>query len=211
MGELVKQTAKIYLKNDIKPFFCCARPVPHSVRAKVEAEIEQLVNSGVFEPARFSEWAAPVVPVEKRDGTITLCELTVNQAALTDTYPLPRIADLFASLAGGTIFCKLDLAHAYIQIPFYEDSKQLVTVNTHRDLFQYSRLSFGISSAPAIFQQTIESILKGIDGVWMMFSSQENYPKTINTRHSSHSPSMQDYTSNRRNVTLAAFSGKLGF
>ena len=150
-----------------------------------------------------------MVPVVKRDGTVTLCELTVNQAALTDTYPLPRIADLFASLAGGTIFCKLDLAHAYLQFPFNEDSKQLVTVNTNRGLFQYPCHPYGISSAPAIFQLTIESILKALIvfvHTWMMFSSQENHPKTINTRHSPHSPSMQDYTSNRRNATLAAFS-----
>lgn len=44
------------------------------------------------EPVRFSEWAAPVVPVVKSDGNVQLCgdyKLTVNGVANVDSYPLP--------------------------------------------------------------------------------------------------------------------------
>ena len=40
-----------------------------------------------------------------------------------------------------------------------------MTINTHMGLYQYNRLPFGVSSAPAIFQRTIENILKGIPRV----------------------------------------------
>ena len=40
-----------------------------------------------------------------------------------------------------------------------------VVVNTHRGLFRYTRLPFGVSSAPGIFQRVIESLLQGIKGV----------------------------------------------
>ena len=40
-----------------------------------------------------------------------------------------------------------------------------MVVNTHRGLFRYNRLLFGISSAPAIFQRVMECLLKGIPGV----------------------------------------------
>ena len=96
----------------------------------------------------------------KGDGTIRICgdyKLTVNRAAKTDAYPLPRIEDLFASLTGGQLFTKLDLAHAYQQVPLDKDS-QLVT-------YCYNRLPFGIASAPAIFQRAIEVILQGIPHV----------------------------------------------
>ena len=62
-------------------------------------------------------------------------------------------------------FTKLDLSHAYQQIKLDEQSRQYVTINTHKGLFTYNRLPFGISSAPSIFQRVMESLLQGIDGV----------------------------------------------
>ena len=58
-----------------------------------------------------------------------------------------------------------DLSHTYQQLPLDEDSKRYVVINTHRGLFCFTRLPFGISSAPGIFQQVIESLLQGIKGV----------------------------------------------
>ena len=109
-----------------------------------------------------------IVPVLKQDGSVRICgdhKVTVKQAAKVDTYPLPRINDLFASLAGGQSFSKLDLAHAYQQVPPDEESKKLVVINTHKGLVAYNRLPFGVSAAPAIFQCTNESILQGIPNV----------------------------------------------
>ena len=104
----------------------------------------------------------------KRDGSIRICgdyKLTINKVAETDTYPLPRIEDLFASLSGGRSFSKLDLAHAYQQVPLDEDSKKYTTVNTHKGLYRYNRLPLGVSSAPSIFQRTIETLLQGLPHV----------------------------------------------
>ena len=59
----------------------------------------------------------------------------------------------------------LDLLQAYNQLLLEDQSKKLVTVNTHQGLYTYSRLPFGVAWAPAVFQRTMESILQGIDGV----------------------------------------------
>ena len=128
-------------------------------------ELERLEKAGAIEPVHFSDWAAPIVPVMKRDGSIRVCgdyKVTVNQAARLDTYLLPRID---ARLAGGEVFSKLDLAHAYQQIALDEASKKLVVINTQKGLYRYNRLPLGVSSAPAIFQRTIEGILRGISHV----------------------------------------------
>ena len=101
-------------------------------------------------------------------GSIRICgdyKVTINQASQADSYPLPRIDDLFASLAGGKKFSKLDLAHAYQQIQLDDVSKKLVAINTHKGLFQYNRLPFGVSAAPSIFQRTMETLLQGLPGV----------------------------------------------
>ena len=116
----------------------------------------------------FADWAAPIVPVVKTDGSVRLCgdyKVTVNQVAKLDKYPIPRIDDLFSSLEGGKTFSKLDLAHVYQQIPLDNDSKKFTTINTAKGLYQYNRLPFGISSAASIFQKVMEGILQGISGV----------------------------------------------
>ncbi|KAJ8346679.1 hypothetical protein SKAU_G00280800 [Synaphobranchus kaupii] len=135
---------------------------------KVEIELERLQLAGIIQPVSNSEWAAPVVPVLKGDGTIRLCgdyKLTANVASRVEQYPLPRIDELFAKLSGGVIFTKLDMSHAYQQLVLDPESWPVVTINTHKGLFQYTRLPFGVSSACAIFQRAMEGLLAGIDYV----------------------------------------------
>ena len=131
-------------------------------------ELERLEKIGVIEPVQHADWAAPIVTVLKQDGSVHICgdyKLTVNQAAKTDSFPLPRIDDLFASLAGGQASSKLDLAHAYLQLELDDESKKLVTINIQKGLFQYNRLSFDVSAASSIFQRTIEGVLQGISNM----------------------------------------------
>eukprot|EP00731_Ephydatia_muelleri_P035630 Em0143g4a len=74
---------------------------------------------------QFSEWAAPIVPVCKPNGSLRICgdyKVTVNKYAKTEEYPLPRIEDLVAALWGGQEFTKLDLANAYLQLPLEDKS-----------------------------------------------------------------------------------------
>ena len=168
LGTLNGVEAKIHVDPQAKPIFYKARTVPLALRQKVEHELERLEKQGIIEPVQFSDWAAPIVPVEKRDGNIRICgdyKLTINRAAQTEVYPIPLIQEIFASLAGGKTFSKLDLSHAYQQVRLEEASQQYVTVNTHKGLFRYKRLPFGISSAPAIFQRLMENLLQGISRV----------------------------------------------
>lgn len=159
---------KLHVKQEAIPKFCKPRPVPFMLRSKVEAEIDRLVKEKVLVPVKFSEWAAPIVVVPKKDGSVRLCsdyKMTINQTALVDSYPLPRVEDMFASLGGGKCFSKLDLSNAFLQIPLDQESQNLITINTHKGLFKFSRMPFGVSAAPSIFQRTIESILQGIPNV----------------------------------------------
>jgi len=58
-------------------------------------------------PIEHSEWAAPIAPIVKKDGSVRICGnycLTVNRAAKPDTYPLPKVADILALLCGGKTF-----------------------------------------------------------------------------------------------------------
>ena len=168
LGTLKGYQATIHVDAGAKPRFWKARPVPYALRDKVEQELERLTQEGVIEPVQYSDWAAPIVPVLKDDGSVRICgdfKVTVNQASKLDKYPLPKIEDLFAKLQGGKSFTKLDLTSAYQQIVLEEESRQYVVINTSRGLFRYNRLPFGISSAPSVFQRVMECLLQGIPGV----------------------------------------------
>ena len=151
------------------PRFCKARPIPYAFKAKVEEELERLVGEGTLEPVQFADWAAPIVPVLKSGkARVRICgdfRQTVNPVSKMDRYPIPKVEDLFAALAGGKFFSKIDLSQAYQQLPLDEESKQYVVINTHKGLFRYTHLPFGISSAPGIFQRVMESVLLGIPRV----------------------------------------------
>ncbi|XP_033993597.1 uncharacterized protein K02A2.6-like [Trematomus bernacchii] len=165
LGTLKGMKATIHVKADAVPRFFRPRSVPYAMRTKVDEEIDRLLKEGVISPVKHAEWAAPVVPILKPVGTVRLCgdyKLTVNTVSSLEQYPIPRMEDLFAALTGGKQFTKLDMSHAYQQILMDDESKKYLTVNTHRGLFTYNRLPFGVASAPAIFQRTMEGLLRGI-------------------------------------------------
>ena len=65
-------------------------------------------------------------------------------------------------MAGGQRFSKIDLRQAYHQLELDDNSKSYLTINTHKGLYKYNRLVFGIASSPAIWQRTIDQVLDGI-------------------------------------------------
>ena len=72
---------------------------------------DRLEEAGIISKVSYSSWAAPIVPVPKKDGKFRICgdyKVTVNPVLEVDTYPLPKPQDLFATLAGGQKFTKLD-------------------------------------------------------------------------------------------------------
>ena len=77
-------------------------------------------------------------------------------------YLLPRIEELFATMAGSNIFFKLGLFHAYFQLQLDKASREYVAINTHYGIYDYTRLPFGVTSALAIFQHTMETLLRDL-------------------------------------------------
>ena len=154
LGKVEGVKTKIYIDSTEKPRFFKARPVACTLREKIETELDRLVKEGTIEPVEFSEWATPIVPIVKEDGTIRICgdyKQTINQVAKLDNYPILKIEDLYATLGGGTELTKLVLSQAYQQFELDEESQKYTTINIYKGLFRYKRLPFGISSAPGSF------------------------------------------------------------
>ena len=167
IGKLQGPKAKLILKEGAQPKFLPARPVPYALRSKVESELQHLEEEGILTKVETSDWATPMVPVVKRNGKIRICgdfKVTVNPVLKIDHYPLLKIDDVFANLSGGQLFTKIDLRQAYLHMEVDDASKGYLTITTHKGLFRYNRLVFGIASAPAIWQRTMEQILQDIPG-----------------------------------------------
>ena len=98
---------------------------------------------GIISPIKHFKWAAPIMPVLKQDKqSVRICgdyKLTANRASRVEHYPLPKVDDLFATLGGGTLFTKLDMSQAYLQVLVDDQSRELLTINTHKGLFAYNR------------------------------------------------------------------------
>jgi len=66
-----------------------------------------------------------------------------------------------------------------------EDSKKLLVVNTPKGLFQYTRLPYGVSIAPAIFQSVMDRILYGLpvacylDDIFIATKTKEEHDKLL--------------------------------
>ena len=169
LGTLKGFEAKILVDPSAPPKYCKSRSVPYFFREKLEKELDHLVSEGTLEPVQTSDWASPIVTVLKPDKvSVRVCgdfKQTVNPISTLDKYPIPKVDDLFSTLSGGKVFSKIDLSQAYQQLPLAVESKPYVTINTHKGLFRYTRLPYGISSAPGIFQNIMENVLKGIHKV----------------------------------------------
>ena len=168
LGNVKPFTASLQILPNATPRFFKPRPVPFAIKDAVSQELNHLEKQGIISSVSTSQWAAPIVIVPKKDGRFRICgdyKVTVNQTLDVEEYPLPTPEELFSTLSGGRIFSKLDLSQAYLQVSVDEASKPYLTVNTHRGLYVYNRLPFGVASAPAIFQKIMDTVLQGIAGV----------------------------------------------
>ncbi|XP_062556755.1 uncharacterized protein K02A2.6-like [Armigeres subalbatus] len=151
-----------------KPIFRLKRPVPYASASKIEVELDRLQKIGIIIPVSYSEWAAPIVAVTKPNGRVRICadySTGLNSALEPHQHPLPLPQDIFAKLANKKVFSQIDLSDAYLQVEIDQDSRKLLTINTHKGLFEFTRLSPGVKTAPGAFQEIVDNMIAGLDGV----------------------------------------------
>lgn len=151
--------------GDARPIRERVRHLPWGQRKDVESHIEDMIKIGVVQPSS-SSWAFPIVPVLKKDGTMRVCVdyRSLNAITRKDAYPLPRCDDLLDAVGQNKakFFTSLDLMKGYYQIMLDKESMDKSAFICHMGLFRYTRMPFGLTSAPATFQRLMSRILKGV-------------------------------------------------
>lgn len=157
--------AHIRMKTDATPVFHKPRRVPYALREPVEAELQTLEKNGVIVKMDRSRWASPIVVVRKTDKSVRICgdyKVSINPFVEDEQITLSTTQDLYVQLSGSKVFSKLDLSHAYAQLKVDEESREFLTINTHKGLYSFLKLACGVKSAPKIFQMKMDQILPGI-------------------------------------------------
>ncbi|DBA66174.1 TPA: hypothetical protein ACH3X2_14269 [Trebouxia sp. C0005] len=132
-------------------------------KAEVERQLADLLEKGFIQPSR-SAWGAPVTFVAKKSSELRMCVdyCALDQVTAKDKYPLPRIDDLLDRLQGASVFSSLDLQSWYHQVRIADEDVPKTAFRTHKGLFEFRVLSFGLTNAPAVFQREMNKVFAGL-------------------------------------------------
>ena len=163
----------ITVDPDIPPVVHPPRRIPHAKRSKLKQELDRMVRSGIIEKVPINEpadWVNSTVVVDKPNGSVRVCldPRDLNVAIKREHYPLPTVEEITARCAGAKLFTTLDAENAFYQIKLDKESQKLLTFNTPFGRFRYLRMPMGIKSAPEVYQQRMELVFEGLDGVEVM-------------------------------------------
>jgi hypothetical protein len=137
------------------------RPYRMHVNELVELkkQIAELQAKGFIRPSS-SPWGAPVLFVEKKDGTQRMCVdyRSLNEVTIKNKYPLSRIEDLFDQMKGASVFSKIDLRSGYHQLKIRESDIPKTAFHTRYGLYEYTVMSFRLTNAPVYFMYLMNKV-----------------------------------------------------
>jgi hypothetical protein len=133
--------------------------MPINELVKLKKQIAELQAKRFIWPSS-SPWGAPVLFVEKKDGTQWMCVnyRSLNEVTIKNKYPLPRIEDLFYQMKGASMFSKIDLRSGYHQLKIREIDIPKTTFGTRFGLYEYTVMSFGLKNALAYFMHLMNKV-----------------------------------------------------
>jgi hypothetical protein len=126
---------------------------------ELKKQIKELRDKGFIRPSS-SPWGAPVIFVDKKDGTRRMCVdyQSLNEVTIKNKYPLPRIDDLFDQLRGARVFSTIDLYSGYHQLKIRATDIPKIAFTIRYGLYEYTVMSFGLTNAPAYFMYLMNKV-----------------------------------------------------
>lgn len=135
-------------------------PASRPIQSFINSELDKMLQMDVVEPSS-SAWSNPIVVVKKSSGDYRFCLdfRKLNELTKKDAYPLPYMSSILDKLGNSSVLSSLDLKSAFWQIPLSPESKEKTAFAVPgRGLFQFKRMPFGLSNAPASMQRLVDVI-----------------------------------------------------
>eukprot|EP00117_Sycon_ciliatum_P016581 scpid41840/ scgid0554/ Retrovirus-related Pol polyprotein from transposon opus; Protease; Reverse transcriptase; Endonuclease len=173
----------IQLRDEAPPYsLSTPRRVALPMESKVIEALRRMEDAGVIRPvSEPTDWCAGMVVVPKPNGSVRICgDFTrLNKAVKRERHILPTTDHLLARLGDAKVFSKLDANSGFHQIPLAPESQLLTTFITPIGRFCYTRLPFGISSAPEYFQKQMSDLLSDLPGNICMMDDVLTFGSTL--------------------------------
>nr|GEU43798.1 putative reverse transcriptase domain-containing protein [Tanacetum cinerariifolium] len=124
-------------------------------------QLQELTNKGFIRPSS-SPWGAPVLSLNKKDGSFRMCidYRELNKLTVKNRYPLPKIDDLFDQLQGSSVYSKIDLRSGYHQLRVREQDIPKIAFRTRYGHYAFQVMPFGLTNAPAVFMDLMNRVSK---------------------------------------------------
>jgi hypothetical protein len=129
--------------------------------AELKKQLAELEAAGFIRPSK-SPFGAPILFVKKKDGTMRMCVdyRALNRITIKNSYPLPRVDELFDRLQGARYFSKIDLRSGYHQIRIAPEDVPKTAFRTRYGHYEFTVLPFGLTNAPATFMHLMHQALR---------------------------------------------------
>lgn len=149
-----------------RPVRVSPRQIPFAMMDTVKDEVSKMLEFGVIEPSD-SPYSSPIVLVVKKDHTYRFCVdfRALNRITVFDAEPMPDVDAMFAKLSGHKYFSRLDLSKGYWQVPLTHSARPLTAFQTPLGLFQFTKMPFGLVTAPATFCRLMRDVLQNVSNV----------------------------------------------
>nr|GEY55301.1 putative reverse transcriptase domain-containing protein [Tanacetum cinerariifolium] len=124
-------------------------------------QLKELSDKGFIRPSS-SPWGAPVLLVQKKDGSFRMCidYRELNKLTVRNRYPLPRIDDFFDQLQGSSVYSKINLRSGYHQLRVREEYIPKTAFRTHYGHYEFQVMLFCLTNAPAVFMDLMNRVCK---------------------------------------------------
>jgi hypothetical protein len=118
----------------------------------LKKQLTELQEAGYIRPSS-SPWGAPVMFVQKKDGSQRMCVdyRSLNDFTMKNKYLLPRMEDLFDWMRDARVFSKIELRPGYHQMKIRPSDIPKTNFSTRYGLYEFTIMSFGLTNAPAYF------------------------------------------------------------